>query len=169
MMTGGAAWFTDLTVPDPTFVLPALGAGLMLATVELNANEMGTSDANGTMKNLMRLMSLAFLGMGAYFPSVWRAFPDTCFVEKASFLFPYILAMAFQAIGKNLLLRAPGFRRLTGLPELVSRPTASAHTESISDMYKRIAQNVSGSESENHLSSEGMVKTYSVKTKRRRN
>ena len=69
-MTGGALWFPDLSVPDTTYLLPAAGAGLMLATVELNASDMGSADQSGMMKSFMRIMSVAFLGMGGYLPSV---------------------------------------------------------------------------------------------------
>jgi hypothetical protein len=34
---GGALWFTDLTLPDPHYVLPVLASLTFLATVELGA------------------------------------------------------------------------------------------------------------------------------------
>lgn len=34
---GGALWFTDLTVADPTYALPALAGLSFLATIELGA------------------------------------------------------------------------------------------------------------------------------------
>merc|ERR1711976_784281 len=42
MMAGGTLWFPDLTVTDSTYILPLAGAGLMLATVEMNASDMGS-------------------------------------------------------------------------------------------------------------------------------
>ncbi len=35
MATGGLFWFTDLTIPDPTWVLPFLTVGTLLATIEV--------------------------------------------------------------------------------------------------------------------------------------
>ena len=35
MTTGGALWFTNLTLPDPNYVLPVLASGFLLATVEV--------------------------------------------------------------------------------------------------------------------------------------
>lgn len=34
---GGALWFTDLTTPDPQYILPALTALTFLATVEVSS------------------------------------------------------------------------------------------------------------------------------------
>lgn len=35
METGGALWFNDLTVSDPLFILPIVGAGLMIASMRV--------------------------------------------------------------------------------------------------------------------------------------
>ena len=35
MKTGGLFWFTDLTVPDPVFMLPLLTAATLFATIEV--------------------------------------------------------------------------------------------------------------------------------------
>ena len=35
MQTGGLLWFTDLTVPDPYFVLPLLNAATLLLAIEV--------------------------------------------------------------------------------------------------------------------------------------
>lgn len=37
MTEGGTLWFTDLTVADPTYLLPALAGATFLLTVELGA------------------------------------------------------------------------------------------------------------------------------------
>ena len=38
MSDGGILWFTDLTSPDPYYILPALSTISMLLTVELSGN-----------------------------------------------------------------------------------------------------------------------------------
>lgn len=34
--TAGTLWFTDLTVPDPLFILPCIGAGIMILSVRVS-------------------------------------------------------------------------------------------------------------------------------------
>lgn len=36
MATGGVLWFTDLTIPDPYYILPILTSLTMLATIEVS-------------------------------------------------------------------------------------------------------------------------------------
>ena len=36
MKTGGTAWFIDLTIPDPYFVLPFATVALLYATIEVS-------------------------------------------------------------------------------------------------------------------------------------
>ena len=35
MKTGGMFWFTDLTIPDPIYLLPVVTMGTLLATIEV--------------------------------------------------------------------------------------------------------------------------------------
>jgi len=35
MKTGGTAWFTDLTVPDPYFALPVMTVAMLYAIIEV--------------------------------------------------------------------------------------------------------------------------------------
>jgi len=35
MRTGGTAWFTDLTVPDPYFILPLMTITMLYASIEV--------------------------------------------------------------------------------------------------------------------------------------
>jgi len=35
LKTGGFLWITDLTVPDPYFILPAITAATLLVTLEV--------------------------------------------------------------------------------------------------------------------------------------
>lgn len=40
MATGGMYWFTDLTVPDPTYILPLCSAATFLAMIEIGKDQM---------------------------------------------------------------------------------------------------------------------------------
>ncbi|PNT67740.1 hypothetical protein BRADI_3g31430v3 [Brachypodium distachyon] len=56
---GGAFWFTDLTTPDPLYILPVLTGLTFLATVEINLQEgMETNPMAGKMKMFSRGMAV---------------------------------------------------------------------------------------------------------------
>ncbi|WP_053057704.1 YidC/Oxa1 family membrane protein insertase [Rubrobacter aplysinae] len=61
---GGLLWFTDLTSPDPYFLLPALSACLMLASFELSSRGVPAGQ-----RRMMRLMPLVFTVFIARFPA----------------------------------------------------------------------------------------------------
>ena len=67
IMTDGLLWFTDLSAPDPTGILPVLGGTVSL----LNMLTTSTLNTNSVMRKLRRYMFL--------FPLVtvpiWMTFP----------------------------------------------------------------------------------------------
>jgi hypothetical protein len=70
---GGALWFTDLTVADPTMILPIISLGSMLVTIELSGSEMGEQAQAQMFKNGFRLLIFCS------FPFVYQ-FPSALFV-----------------------------------------------------------------------------------------
>ncbi|XP_063701399.1 mitochondrial inner membrane protein OXA1L [Culicoides brevitarsis] len=67
MTTGGLAWFTDLTMPDPFYILPIVTSATLAATIELGAD---FSQAQmQTMKYVIRCMPLAVLAFTFNFPA----------------------------------------------------------------------------------------------------
>ena len=50
--TGGIAHVTNLSLPDPYYILPVVTSATMLAVIELGAD--GTQPMAGTMKMIMR-------------------------------------------------------------------------------------------------------------------
>lgn len=61
---GGALWFTDLTLPDPYYIMPVLAGLSMLATVELGALDGMQGQPESTQKRtkmVMRFVSLAIV------------------------------------------------------------------------------------------------------------
>ena len=59
---GGTLWFTDLTIADPTYALPALAGLSFLATIELGAADGMEGQPEATrkrMKAVMRVVALA--------------------------------------------------------------------------------------------------------------
>jgi YidC/Oxa1 family membrane protein insertase len=59
MQNGGILWFSNLTMTDPLFVLPAIAATTMLVTIEINKEQtMAQDPARGEMMiNFMRVMA----------------------------------------------------------------------------------------------------------------
>eukprot|EP00494_Astrolonche_serrata_P030474 UN30742 len=67
---GGALWFTDLAVPDPTWALPVICGTFMLANTELNMMaQQHKTEAAGMMKTMMRGFSFLMIPMFVFFPS----------------------------------------------------------------------------------------------------
>lgn len=67
LTTGGDYWFTDLTVPDATYVLPVICSLTFIATIELNA-EVQVDDRMKMMKNVMRFMGVMMVPITVSFP-----------------------------------------------------------------------------------------------------
>jgi len=66
---GGISWFTDLTVADPTYVLPVASSLGFLAIMELGSEAGGVAQPKA-MKNFMRVMAVAMVPLTMNFPSV---------------------------------------------------------------------------------------------------
>ena len=73
MVDGGALWFTDLTVADPTYALPILCSLSFLATVELGAADGMQGQPPETlkrMKMMMRILAIVIVPFTASMPAV---------------------------------------------------------------------------------------------------
>ncbi|XP_009581899.1 PREDICTED: mitochondrial inner membrane protein COX18, partial [Fulmarus glacialis] len=103
---GGALWFTDLTAPDSTWILP-VSLGLMnLLIVEIFASQkMEVSRLQKLATNFFRVVSVVMIPVAASVPSSMAL---------------YWLSSSFMGLSHNLLLRSPTFRRLCCLPRTKS-------------------------------------------------
>lgn len=73
MQTGGALWFTDLTIADPYYALPVITGLTFLLTVELGAADgmQGQPpEQMAKMKNFMRIFAVALVPLSASLPQV---------------------------------------------------------------------------------------------------
>ncbi len=68
MASGGASWFTDLSVSDPTFMLPIL-SGLSLAGMTELGGDTGTTKVTPMMKNVLRGMAVCSVPLTYWFPA----------------------------------------------------------------------------------------------------
>ena len=71
MMDGGALWFTDLTVADPTYALPILSSLTFLATVELGAAD----GMQGQPPETLRKMKMAMRALAVIIVPVTMSMP----------------------------------------------------------------------------------------------
>ena len=69
MKTGGLFWFTDLTIPDPYYILPVLTAATFLTTIELGTDGVSPQQ-KGQIKTIFRIMAFAMIPVTASFPAV---------------------------------------------------------------------------------------------------
>jgi YidC/Oxa1 family membrane protein insertase len=69
--TGGAFWFTDLTICDPTYILPTVASLAMLASIELGAEfAPNSAPKSPAMQRFMRFAAIASIPIMAYLPAV---------------------------------------------------------------------------------------------------
>ncbi|XP_069113753.1 mitochondrial inner membrane protein OXA1L-like [Argopecten irradians] len=110
MKTGGLWWFTDITVPDPLFVLPMLTAGTLYMTLRLGAETgVGLNDVmNKRMKLLTQVLPLITLVLIAKFPSA------LCFYWLTSNVFSLVMKLFFNI---------KPVRKYFDIPDAVSTPS----------------------------------------------
>ncbi|XP_074848143.1 cytochrome c oxidase assembly protein COX18, mitochondrial isoform X2 [Carettochelys insculpta] len=103
---GGTLWFTDLTVPDTTWILPVSLGLLNLLIVEIFAlRKLELSRFQKYATNFFRGMSVLMIPIAASVPSSMAL---------------YWLSSSFMGLSHNLLLRSPTFRRLCRIPRTKS-------------------------------------------------
>ena len=110
---GGTLWFTDLTVPDPTYGLPILAGATFLLTVELGAADGMQGQAESTMrtmKNVMRALSVLIVPLTVNLPAS---------------VFMYWSASNMFSLTQTLLLKHPRIRKVLGVPDLSSLKAGS--------------------------------------------
>ncbi|CAD5195255.1 unnamed protein product [Musa acuminata subsp. malaccensis] len=109
---GGAFWFTDLTTPDPQYILPALTALTFLATVEFNLQEgMEGNPMAKTMKNFSRVLALMTVPFTAHFPKA---------------IFCYWITSNLFSLMYGFVIRHPPVRKFLDLPDMVPPPTPAS-------------------------------------------
>ena len=71
LSTGGILWFTDLTIPDPTYILPLACGVSFFATIEAGKEQMIDSnpDYGPTIVNAFRALSLVMVPVITTFPT----------------------------------------------------------------------------------------------------
>uniref|UniRef100_A0A673T7U8 OXA1L mitochondrial inner membrane protein n=1 Tax=Suricata suricatta TaxID=37032 RepID=A0A673T7U8_SURSU len=104
LQTGGLLWFQDLTLSDPTYVLPLVVTATMWGVLELGAETGVQSSDLQWMRNVMRVMPLAVLPITIHFPTA---------------VFMYWLSSNMFSLGQVSCLRIPAVRTLLKIPQRV--------------------------------------------------
>jgi YidC/Oxa1 family membrane protein insertase len=101
LSTGGAFWFTDLTVADPTMIFPIFAAGSFFVMIELGADGMQTNEQTAMMKNVMRGMAVAMVPITYSMPAA---------------VFCYWTTANMFSVSQTLVLKVPGVREALDVP-----------------------------------------------------
>ncbi|KAL2790216.1 mitochondrial inner membrane protein OXA1L [Daubentonia madagascariensis] len=104
LQAGGLWWFQDLTVSDPTYMLPLVVTATMWGVLELGAETGMQSSDLQWMRNVIRVMPLAVLPITIHFPSA---------------VFMYWLSSNVFSLGQVACLRIPAVRTVLKIPQRV--------------------------------------------------
>ena len=74
METGGALWFTNLSLADPYCALPALTAGTLYLQLYLAAEGPGLQTGGTMMRTFLKVMPIIVFGFTFNFPTVRRKY-----------------------------------------------------------------------------------------------
>lgn len=69
MTTGGLAWFTDLTIPDPFYALPLITMATFFVTIELGVDGVRAATMTKTLRYVMRAMPFIITPFIINFPA----------------------------------------------------------------------------------------------------
>ncbi|KAF6741618.1 60Kd inner membrane protein-domain-containing protein [Ephemerocybe angulata] len=126
---GSWFWANDLTMMDPTYILPAIFAAMVNIQISVGSRDIDTSTnpGSGHLMNLFRTFSI----LGMWFMS---SFPAGLFVG--------LITTSALTTAQSLLLRHPGFRRALNIPQLPEGGNAKlpSFMESIKFAREKIAE-----------------------------
>ncbi|XP_010952995.2 mitochondrial inner membrane protein OXA1L isoform X1 [Camelus bactrianus] len=123
LQTGGLWWFQDLTLSDPTYILPLVVTATMWGVLELGAETGVQSSDLQWMRNFLRLMPLAVLPITIHFPSA---------------VFMYWLSSNMFSLGQVACLRIPAVRTVLKIPpRVVHDPDKLPPREGFIKSFKR--------------------------------
>lgn len=100
--TGGLLWFTDLTVPDPTYVLPIICGLSFLATIEAGKEQMidASPQSGPLMVNAFRALAFVAVPVMTTFPSAMLC---------------YWVPNNFFTLTQSVILRQPWVKQQLGI------------------------------------------------------
>ncbi|CAG8538835.1 7551_t:CDS:2 [Ambispora leptoticha] len=118
---GGIAWFTDLTMKDPYFVLPLLSSVGFIAIMEYTAHN--NNQVNPTMKHVFR-------GLGVFSFFITASLPSAVVL--------YIATSSFFSMGQFALLNKKFMRHKFKIPDLIKQPTPKMPEKSFMEQMREL-------------------------------
>jgi YidC/Oxa1 family membrane protein insertase len=128
LKAGGFFWFTDLTVPDPLYLLPALSSATFLLLVELGKDQMLRAGGSSVaMLNVMRFLCIVSMPLVANFEAA---------------MLVYWVSNNLLSCAQTALLKATPVRKFCGILEPPKPPpgmdlSKDSLVSSVSDLVKR--------------------------------
>jgi YidC/Oxa1 family membrane protein insertase len=108
--TGGALWFTDLSIPDSSLALPIVTAATFLCMLEIGADGMNTMQ--GDQK---KMMVMVFRGLGVLMVPMTMSMPQSVFM--------YWVTNNCISLTQAIAFKSPGLKKSLGIwepPKVVS-------------------------------------------------
>jgi YidC/Oxa1 family membrane protein insertase len=109
LLDGGIYWFTDLTIKDPTFILPLTAIGLSYTAVNIAFNNSSQSKVIILIKDMFQSLTICSIPFIANLPMG---------------VFCYWIPSTMLGISQTYLLRNATFQRLLKIPPLPSTSKA---------------------------------------------
>lgn len=123
LKTGGLLWFQDLTLSDPTYILPVVVTATMWGVLELGAETGMQSSDIQWMRNFIRVMPLAVLPITIHFPTA---------------VFVYWFFSNMFSLTQVACLRIPAVRTVLKIPQrVVHDPDKLAPREGFIKSFKK--------------------------------
>ncbi|ELT87155.1 hypothetical protein CAPTEDRAFT_171303 [Capitella teleta] len=116
MTTGGLLWFTDLTIPDPYFLLPVMTSLTLLLTLESGVDAQRSSTMTPTMRTVMRVIPFVMLPVTINMPAAM---------------------LCYWATSNVVSLFQVGFLRLPGMRQRLNIPEYAAHSKAHVELKKK--------------------------------
>jgi inner membrane protein COX18 len=107
-LCSGAFWFPDLTIPDPTLLLPLLVGLSFAANIFISSNRLVPTATAAKQTRLARAITVLLYGLAA------AMVPITAYQPAAVGL--YWATSGCLGTAFNLVLLSPRFRRWVGIP-----------------------------------------------------
>jgi len=124
---GGILWFTDLTDPDPWFVLPVLSGMLLYLNVEIAMGKKSLSGETASKANFAVYMKDFFQSLSIFIP---------CFMATSTAGTQiYLLGSFTFTLAQSIALRTESFRKLCNLPSMDVKYDAT-----IAEEYKKLVE-----------------------------
>lgn len=128
LKAGGMLWFTDLSVPDPLYVLPVLSSATFLILVEMGKDQMLRAGGSSiAMLNVLRFLCIVSMPLVANFEAA---------------MLVYWVSNNLLSCAQTALLKAPPVRKFFGILEPPKPPPGTdlskdSLVSSVNNLVKR--------------------------------